>query len=313
MKAGVAVFGAGHVDRLLRLTGATAPGASNPGSASERPGGVGFNVARSLVRLGVPARMAARLGDDAAAAEVIADARRAGVELVAARSDTCATASYTAVIEASGALLVGVADMAIYDEIDLPSLRPAMTAAAATRHWHVDANLPSDTIAGLAAVRPAGTRLSASAVSPAKAVRLAALLSAIDLLFCNRGEAEVLAGLPPGHAVERLADALGGMGVLAAVVSDGAAPLAVLEGGRVVRIDVAPAPFVASANGAGDALAAGTLSGLVRGLALVDAVRLGIAAASLKLEVADPVRPDLSPELLAARVTAIRARELASA
>ena len=63
----------------------------------------------------------------------------------------------------------------------------------------LEANLPAETLAAVVAAHaalPPGARpwLVANPASPARAERLAGLLGALDLLICNRAEAEVLAG-----------------------------------------------------------------------------------------------------------------------
>ena len=57
---------------------------------------------------------------------------------------------------------------------------------------------------------------------------------------------------------------------------------------------------VVDVTGAGDALIAGTLSQLVDGAALVEALRTGLVAAALAIESRGSVRPDLSPGLITA-------------
>ena len=55
---------------------------------------------------------------------------------------------------------------------------------------------------------------------------------------------------------------------------------------------------VADATGAGDALTAGVVYGLVNGFPISEAVRLGVSAATLTLTCVDTVCPDLSLERL---------------
>jgi pseudouridine kinase len=59
-------------------------------------------------------------------------------------------------------------------------------------------------------------------------------------------------------------------------------------------------------TGAGDALVAGTLFGLTGGLALFEAVPLGLAAAAITVESPHTVAPELTAELMYARLAANR-------
>ena len=74
----VSIFGGAHIDRRGRICGATAPGASNPGSWFEEAGGGGFNAARNLARLGLEVRMISPRGGDAAGDTVAEAAAAAG-------------------------------------------------------------------------------------------------------------------------------------------------------------------------------------------------------------------------------------------
>jgi len=124
------------------------------------------------------------------------------------------------------------------------------------------------------------------------------ILSRLDLVFTNRREASVLLGEPSGGArlVERLLDT----GIGGVVVSAGRDGAAVGDRAGVVAVPALPAETV-DVTGAGDALAAGTLAGIMSGLALADAVRIGIACAAATIECALPVSPALNYRLASER------------
>ena len=73
-----AVFGGATVDHSAATLAAPVMHASNPGRAATAVGGVGFNVARVLARLGHPVRMVTRIGGDADGAAVLAAAVSGG-------------------------------------------------------------------------------------------------------------------------------------------------------------------------------------------------------------------------------------------
>lgn len=113
----------------------------------------------------------------------------------------------------------------------------------------------------------------------------AALGSGVFLVKPNRAEAEALAGRPlaDAAALEAFAGELVGRGAAETVVislsQDGA--LAVARDARV-RVP-APAVKPISTVGAGDSFVAGVTLGLARDLSLLDACRLGAAAAAATL------------------------------
>src|SRR5436305_257330 len=114
----IASIGAAHVDRRGILRGPTILGTSNPGDVHLDFGGVARNVAENLARLGCAVSMLSRVGDDEEGRRVIAHLRFAGIDTaLVSRSPVRPTASYTAILENQGELVIGLADMDIYEEI----------------------------------------------------------------------------------------------------------------------------------------------------------------------------------------------------
>jgi len=303
----ITVFGAATVDRISAAVGTTVLGASNPGTARAYPGGVGLNVARGLGRLGHPVRLVSRIGRDADGEMAMAAGRAAGVDVSRVSvSETAPTASYHAVFDHEGSLVIGIADMAVCDEIVPAAVAAAATASPPDRSlWLVDANLPSETLDFIAGgAIEAGVPLAALTVSPAKAVRLAPLLDKLTLLIANRREAAAVLDYAPKEPMPSAAELARQISQAKApnvVVSNGGEPLAVGVRGEV-RAFAPLKAFVKSVNGAGDGLAAGTIHGLALGRSLFEAVLAGLATAAIAIESEGTVSPDLSPALVAARI-----------
>jgi pseudouridine kinase len=92
-------------------------------------------------------------------------------------------------------------------------------------------------------------------------------------------------------------------GLTGGIVTSGAGPVAAFcRIGRPCLV-LLPPPLdqVSDVTGAGDALASGYLDGWLSGVTIGDSLTRGIALARLTASVRGPVRPDLSPELLARR------------
>jgi sugar/nucleoside kinase (ribokinase family) len=193
------------------------------------------------------------------------------------------TPSYTALIDAEGELIVGLADMALYDlafpkQIRRSKVREAIAAADAIL---CDANLPTAALERLMALAD-GRPVFAIAVSPAKVVRLTPLLDQLSLLFMNSREAAALVDAEPSG--ELLVRRLRQAGLNAGVVTSGSAPVLGFDDSGIFEIDP-PAPRkVADVTGAGDALTGATVAALLRGLPLRAALREGLAAAMLAIE-----------------------------
>jgi pseudouridine kinase len=301
-------FGAANIDRQARAHRSVRLGTSNPVTIRTSLGGVARNVAESLARLGLPVGLVSRMGSDPSAERILGAMARLGLDLSqVTRSATSGTASYTAVLEPGGEMTVAIADMGIYDEMVPAVLAPALAAAEAASAWFVDANLPAEGIAAILAHPGRPALVAVDAVSSPKSEKLRGLLDRIGLLCLNRDEAEAITGHPVTDettawaALRRLRAA----GVARVVLNRGGDGALIADAAGEAAIPACPADLV-DVTGAGDAAAAGTLYGLVTGLALPDAARLGRAAAALALEA-----PTAVPETLTA--DALRRRALLSA
>jgi pseudouridine kinase len=302
----VTVFGGITVDRIARTDAAAALGVSNPGTVRSSPGGVGFNMATSLARLGLKTRLVAIVGADADGESVLAAAKAAGVDvdrIVISRGKP--TATYQAAIGDDGELVIGVADMQVYDELDPATVAPAAAGPEAGDFWVVDANLMPETLAFLIGEANAARRpLAGLAVSPSKAARFAPLFDHLNYLFANRREAAAILRRPwdgRGPAPVELADEIRRGGCANVVVTNAREPLAAVSGSDM-RAFAPLRAAVRTVNGAGDALSAGTVYGLAQGRGLFEAIRFGLALSALTIESDETVRSDLTPSLLAERI-----------
>lgn len=298
----VTVFGGATLDRLAITDGPPVMGASNPGSVRRSPGGVGFNVASVLARLGTPTRLVSRIGADSDGEAIVAAARGAGIDTsTLSVSKSAPTAGYHATFDDAGNLVIGVADMKICDEMTPAAIAALAVSRSDRAFWVVDANLPDDAIVFVAeAAAAAGIPLAAMAVSPAKALRLLPTLDRLGYLFANRREAAALLGLDKGETwkVADLAAALSEPRAARIVVTDGGDPLAVAHGGEV-RSFAPRRAEVKGVNGAGDTLAAGTIHALSAGAGFHEAVRRGLSAAVMTLEAGGVIAAPFAPDILA--------------
>jgi pseudouridine kinase len=302
----VTVFGGITVDRIARTDAAPALGVSNPGRVRSSPGGVGFNMATSLARLGLKTRLVAIVGADADGESVLAAAKAAGVDvdrIVISRGKP--TATYQAAIADNGELVIGVADMEVYDELDAAAVASAAAGPEAGDFWVLDANLKPEALAFLIGEANAARRpLAGLTVSPAKATRFATLFDRLTYLFANRREAAALLGRPwddRGPAPVELADEIRRRGCANVVVTNAREPLAAVSGSDM-RAFAPLKATVRTVNGAGDALSAGTVYGLAQGRGLFEALRFGLALSALTIESDETVRSDLTPNRLAERI-----------
>ncbi|HET7717626.1 MAG TPA: PfkB family carbohydrate kinase [Bauldia sp.] len=297
------------MDHAAFTLGPPVIGASNPGTSRVSPGGVALNVARDLARLGRRVRLVTRVGADSDGEAIVAAAEADGID--ASRisvSTTARTATYRASFDDAGGLIIGIADMAVMDEVTVAGASGAVAEAAEEETHVIDANLPAGTLAFLVdAAARRGRPVAAVSVSPAKAVRLAPLLGRLTLLFATRREAAAMLGRDDDPALPTLslATLLAARGVAHVIVTNSGDPLAAATAGEAHLFAPFPAA-VRSVNGAGDALAAGTLHGLAEGRSFFDAVLAGLAAAAITVEEDDTVAAGLAPAEVEARIAKAR-------
>lgn len=100
----------------------------------------------------------------------------------------------------------------------------------------------------------------------------AEILPHVDVLLTGRDElAALMPTLPPDDAARTLCDT----GLTAVVLKDGARGAVVYDGDRTTHIEPYPVGAVIDPVGAGDAFAAGVISGLLHGWPVLDGARVG--------------------------------------
>jgi sugar/nucleoside kinase (ribokinase family) len=283
-KPNILAVGGAHIDRRGRIFDAYIPAASNPGTMREDVGGGVFNALRTAVRRGASASLLSMRGGDAAGETVAMAIARADIADLSAVFLDRATPSYTALIDREGDLIVGLADMSLYDlafpkQIRRSKIRGAIAAADAL---FCDANLPLAALERLAQSAQ-GKPIFAIAISPAKAVRLVPVFSRLTTIFLNRREAAALTGREREASMAVFMAGLRLLGLKSGVITDGGNPIFGFDADGSFTLAPTPLPHIADVTGAGDALAGATVAAMLRGLPLRAALREGAAAAALAM------------------------------
>ncbi|MFC4638027.1 carbohydrate kinase [Deinococcus hohokamensis] len=305
----IVVVGGANMDLKARTLGPCLPATSNPGVTEQTPGGVGRNIAENLGRLGVSVSLIAAVGRDVLGDALLRQTEAAGVEVRGVlRAEGEATGTYTAVLDETGELVVAVAAMGVLERLTPAALRERRGLLRGAAWVVADGNLRPDTLQHLLELcAEAGVPVAFEPVSVPKAGHLRAALDAglaPSLVTPNVAELGALLSqeVPDTSGDLRAsAQALHARGVALVWVRRG--PLGSLisspEGAH--ELPALPAR-VRDVTGAGDAMLAAFLAGLVTGLSPTEAARQGHAAAALTVESPFTVVPDLSPAALHARL-----------
>jgi pseudouridine kinase len=275
---------------------------SNPVNSSRNLGGVARNVAENLARLGSSTGFISIVGDDDGGHALLKAMRELEIDVsqVVTTSER-PTAEYVAILDQQGELVLGIADMNIFDLFRPDNIEKAWPHLASASWVFADCNLPSDALSRLIERRKgASCRLAIDAVSTHKVSRLPQDLTGVDLLFMNVDEANAVLDRSLPHTLEGAtvaAQALQDAGAEMVVVTAGSQGMAV-AGPLAVQTIAAIQAHPVDMTGAGDAMIAGTLHRLLEGDEIVEAVRTGALLATLTTECATSVHPDLSAEFL---------------
>ena len=292
----VVVVGGANID-VVASADPLHPGISNRGIVRIGAGGAGRNVAVNLARLGVRTAFIGAVGDDPLSARVVASTAQAGVDISGVTRMTGSKNIYVAML-AGGLVQWAVADMTAAESLTPGHICAHASVIRAADAVVIDTNLAPEAIA--AACDLAGSRvLCLLPVSPAKASRIAPHLEAASCVVLGAAELQILAGAAihdPSDAA-RAAGTLRRAPGLTTVVTMDARGL-VWVGQEVVPLPVVPPVSVLNPSGAGDAVAAAALYGILAGLPEQTAAHLALAAGVMTVTVDDSTHPNLSLKTL---------------
>lgn len=299
----VLVIGAAGLDIVGRMNNLPDPGAST--SAVVRPsfGGVARNVAENLARLGQSVHLISAVGRDDFGQQLLDHTAASGVNVTAClKSSEYSTASYLAVLNSDGRLQFALDDMRIISALTPEFLEEKSDLFFQSGIVFVDTNLSRKALNKVFELAErANIPVCADATSRQLALRLKPHLEQIFLLTANTLEAALICGrdieVNNEQDVLLAARTLINKGTEIAVIPMAEFGVCYADSetsGLIPAIHT----NILDPTGAGDALTAAVIFGLLNDISLDETVRLGVSAASLTLRTPGTVVPDLSLELL---------------
>jgi pseudouridine kinase len=302
--ADVMVIGAATLDIKGRLLSEMIAETSNPGTVSISVGGVARNIAENLARLGLSTALIAAVGDDAFGQAIVSRTLAAGVDTTRVMTVARHSAAYLALLGSDGHLVTAIDDSHTAELLPPAEIERHAADFERARVVIFDANLAPESAERLLQIcTAAGVPVGFDPVSFGLAERFRGRLAGLFLVTPNAIEAQALTGLEVRGipAATRAAQQLVAEGVTIAIVTLARAGLVYATTDQHGYIPAIPCEVV-DATGAGDALVAATVYGLLQRLPVDEAVRLGVSAATLTLLSAETVRRDLSLESLYAQL-----------
>ena len=299
----VLVIGGANMDIIGQPGELLAAGTSSPGRIHTSLGGVARNIAANLAQLEVDTVLLTAVGDDETGASLLGRAAGRGIDISeAAVIEGVPSGAYIGLLAADGSLHYAIDDMAIMEYLTPAYFEAHAALFENARMVVMDANpLPEaiETIVSLCTRY--NVPLCADPTSSSLASKLRPYLNTIHMISPNVRETAALCDHQleehETEAARKAARALVSLGVDLAVLTLG-------EHG-VVYADVETAGYIPAVKteivdltGAGDAMSAAIIFGLLEGIPVDECVRLGVTAASLTLRTRETVRSDLNVDLL---------------
>ena len=283
------------LDRIAVAPGAAAGGTVRATSYLDTPGGKAVHVAAAVRALGGEVELVAVLGGDRGRTVArLLEERRMDVRTVAIAAETRGT--YALVDPDAGDVVEVLEPSPALDDAELLELDRVLDAAVARADVVVaSGSLPLGVAADFyARVVQRAAAASATVLIDAHGDPLArALRASPDLVKPNLAEASTFLDRPlaedaPVEELLAAARALQRLGARHVWLSLGSRGSLLLDADGTATLLSLAVPVVVSAVGCGDAMLGGLAVGLARGSTLLEAARLGVAAAGEKLSRADP-------------------------
>ncbi|MGN1401231.1 MAG: carbohydrate kinase [Bacillus sp. (in: firmicutes)] len=286
--------GGANVDRKMQSLQKLQPGTSNPAKSKQTCGGVARNIAENLGRIGCETALLSVVGNDKDG-EWLLDTVSGYVDISPSTRIDATTGTYTAVLGADGEMAIALADMAIYDTVDIPFIEKRWGYFAAAETVVMDTNFPAETMAYIIErCQKEKIPLCVVPVSAPKVRNLPESLNGVSWMVINKDEAEALSGISTAITADDAAACILARGVENLVITNGKAGICYYSSRGLSSSISAPRVEVEDVTGAGDSLVAGLIYGFMGGERAMDCCKWGMACSAITLQSNETVNPALN-------------------
>lgn len=297
----IVCIGGANIDRKIQVLEKLQAGTSNPASSSISCGGVARNIAENLGRLGLEVSLMTVVGDDHEGKRLF-DQTKTFVDMEPSKlmvGET--TGTYTAILDSDGEMTFALADMGIYDSVDVDHIEKRWGFLASAELVMIDTNFPAGVLSKIVTrCKEEGIPLVITPVSAPKIKKLPAVLEGVTWLIANKDEAEALAGRKIREEGDffKAAETIMQKGVEKVVITRGDKGLIYYTKMNEAGVILPPKVEVVDVTGAGDALVAGVIYGDLRGLNTEAACKIGMACSMITLSTEETVSSSLNHQYL---------------
>ena len=258
---------------------------SNPGTIRLCPGGVGRNIAENLARLGASVYMVSAVGKDFFGDVLLKHCAEAGIDVSEMEVIPDASSSaYLVLTDSDGDMLAAISDMHIMKNLGREFILRHAGILDRADAIVLDPNLSPESLDTLISGWE-GKPFFADPISTAYAGTLRRFLPKLEMVKCNRQEAEIFADMPIGSDDElgTAAERILRTGTGCAVITLGSDGVYYRDrNGTVLRKRHEPLHPV-SATGAGDSFTAAMVYARLKGMDPEASLELAMRAAEITL------------------------------
>lgn len=272
---------------------------SNPGRLNFSMGGVGRNIADNLSRLDVKTELLTLLGKDINGENIRMQCQDLGIGMNYSQIlEDGSTSCYLSVLDETGDMVVAIADMGIYDRLDIAFIKERESIIRGSSLCIVDTNLPEETLRYI--VENFDIPVFLDPVSTAKSLKVKDFIGKFHTIKPNRIEAEKLLDMEIKNDVdlERAVLEFLKKGVKNVFISLGEDGIFYGDNFEFGKIEAKKQVDVVNTTGAGDAFMAGIAQAFLQNRDIHDAVRNGIAASLIAIVSEETINKNMSIELL---------------
>lgn len=267
------------------------PSDSNPGDIAISYGGVGRNIVENAARLGADVGMISLTGDDFLGNNARDHLAGLGVDVSGiVHVNECNTGMYLSILNHENDMAVAICNMDILERVTPAFLEDKLNQLTKSEIVGVDCNLDFATLDYITNSLP--VPLFLDPVSASKAERVKPIIGRFHTIKPNRIEAELLSDIKivDDASLRQAGSWFCRQGVKRVFISLGEDGVYYRDESGEGIVGTSPVKLV-SATGAGDAFSAAILVGHIKDFSAEDTAKLGVACASLALEVKSAVNP----------------------
>lgn len=296
--SGIYCIGAMNVDRKFNLLDEMVVQTSNPATSSVNVGGVGRNIAENLGRLQLDVSLISLGGHDQDFHFIKRETEPFVNMQHATRKNGFATGTYNAIIDPEGEMQMAIADMQIYDEMNVEWMSTYQNVLQGARLIVLDLNLPRATVEYILTIaRQFEIEVFVIPVSGPKMNRLPQDLRGITWLIVNEDESETYFDVAVNDEVdfEQLVDRWLEAGVEHVVITRGSkGSIYGDQSGKRQSFSPPKAEQVIDVTGAGDAYASGIIYGYLNDFTPEESIYFGMSNSYHTIQSPNTVREDLT-------------------